>query len=110
MVKRVAKVKMDFGLYSAEDEAGNSKFDLEFLARVRRLEYRQFLFLPKGGPILLDSVARLNEIQSVAESQLEPNKFALAPDICEVLRSQLSYFFTGLSGDSFGDWAALLSG
>jgi len=49
-------------VYSAEDEAGNSKFPPDFVDRVRRLEYRQFLFLPSGGPILVDSIARLDEI------------------------------------------------
>jgi hypothetical protein len=95
-------------VYSAEDDAGNSKFDLEFIDRVRRLEYRQFLFLPKGGPLTVDSIARLDEVQSIAENQLEPTKFALTTEICNILRSQVSYFFTGLSGKDFGDWAALL--
>jgi hypothetical protein len=95
-------------VYSAEDDAGNSKFDPEFLERIRRLEYRQFLFLPKGGPLTVDSIARLDELQSVAENQLEPTKFALSKEICDILRSQVSYFFTGLSGKEFGDWASLL--
>ncbi len=95
-------------VYSAEDDAGNSKFDPEFLERIRRLEYRQFLFLPKGGPLTVDSIARLDEVQSVAENQLEPTKFALSKEICDILRSQVSYFFTGLSGKEFGDWASLL--
>ena len=43
-------------VYSAEDEAGDAKFDLHFIERVRRLEYRQFLFLPKGGPLAVDSI------------------------------------------------------
>ena len=95
-------------VYSAEDDAGNSKFDPEFIERVRRLEYRQFLFLPKGGPLSLDSIARLDEVQSIAENQLEATKFALAKEVCDILRSQASYFFTGLSGKEFGGWASLL--
>jgi hypothetical protein len=95
-------------LYSAEDEAGNSKFPPDFIDRVRRLEYRQFMFLPAGGPILVDSVARLDEIQSVAEAQLLPTGFCLSDDVREIFRSQVSSFLTGLSGTEFAEWTALL--
>ena len=94
-------------IYSAEDEAGNSKFPPDFLDRVRRLEYRQFLFLPKGGSVLVDSIARLDEIQSVAENQLSATGFSLCDDVREILRSQVSFFLTGLSGSEFAGWAAL---
>ena len=66
------------------------------------------MFLPKGGPITVDSLARLDEVQSVAESQLEPTEFALSADVCKVLKSQVSYFYSGLSGNEFVEWAALL--
>ncbi|MBZ5522454.1 MAG: hypothetical protein LAP21_09465 [Acidobacteriia bacterium] len=95
-------------VYSAEDDAGNSKFDTEFLERIRKLEYRQFLFLPKGGPITVDSIARLDEVQSVAVNQLAPSQFALSKEVTDIVRSQVSYFFTGLSGREFGEWATLL--
>jgi hypothetical protein len=95
-------------VYSAVNEVGDSKFPPEFVERVRRLEYRQFIFLPKGGPLAVDSIARLDEIQSVAEGQLEPTKFALAAGVCKVLKSQVSYFYSGLSGNEFVEWAALL--
>lgn len=95
-------------VYSAVNEVGDSKFPPEFVERVRRLEYRQFMFLPKGGPVTVDSLARLDGVQSVAESQLEPTEFALSADVCKVLKSQVSYFYSGLSGDEFAVWAALL--
>ena len=85
-------------VYSAVNDAGDSKFPAEFIERVRRLEYRQFLFLPKGGPLTVDSLARLDEIQSVAENQLNPTEFALSPEVCEIAKSQVSYFLSGLSG------------
>ena len=66
------------------------------------------MFLPKGGPITVDSLARLDEVQSVADGQLEPTEFALSADVCKVLMSQVSYFYSGLSGDEFAMWAALL--
>jgi hypothetical protein len=105
VVRRLCPVVL---VYSAEDDAGNSKFDQEFIDRIRRLEYRQFLFLPKGGPLSVDSIARLDEVQSIAENQLESTKFALAKEVCDILRSQVSYFLTGLSGKEFGGWASLL--
>lgn len=94
-------------IYSAEDEAGNSKFPPAFLDRVRRLEYPQFLFLPQGGPVLVDSVARLDEIQSVAENQLVATGYSLCNEVRDILRSQVSFFLTGLSGDDFAGWASL---
>src|ERR1017187_126073 len=68
-------------VYSAVNDAGDSKFPAEFIERVRRLEYRQFLFLPKGGPLTVDSLARFDEIQSVAENQLEPTEYALSTEV-----------------------------
>ncbi len=56
----------------------------------------------------MDSIARLDEIQSVAESQLWPTGFSLSDDLREILRSQVSFFLGGLSGDEFAGWAALL--
>jgi hypothetical protein len=50
----------------------------------------------------------LDEIQSVAENQLWPTGFSLSDDVREILRSQVSFFLTGLSGDEFAGWAALL--
>jgi hypothetical protein len=95
-------------VYSAVNEVGDSKFPPAFIERVRRLEYRQFMFLPKGGPLTVDSLARLDEIQSVAESQLQPTEFAVSAEVCKVLKSQVSYFYSGLSGNEFAEWAALL--
>ena len=95
-------------VYSAVNDAGDSKFPAEFIERVRRLEYRQFLFLPKGGPLTVDSLARFDEIQSAAENQLEPTEYSLSCEICDIAKSQVSYFLSGLSGKEFADWASLL--
>ena len=50
------------------------------------------MFLPKGGPITVDSLARLDEVQSVAESQLEPTQFALSADVCKVAEVEVVTF------------------
>jgi hypothetical protein len=95
-------------IYSAADKAGIAKFDQAFLDRVRLLEYPQFLFIPSGGPLTIDSVARFDELQSVDISNLEPSGYSLGDDAIAVLKSQLSFFMTGLAGQSFQDWAAEL--
>jgi hypothetical protein len=94
-------------VFSAENEAGDAKFPREFIERIRRLGYRQFMFMPKGGPLKVDSIARFDEVQSVAEHQLKPTGYALAPEVCDIAKSQASYFLTDLSGKDFGEWAAL---
>jgi hypothetical protein len=91
-------------VFSAENEAGDAKFPPEFIERIRRLGYRQFMFMPKGGPLKVDSIARFDEVQSVAEHQLKPTGYALAPEVCDIAKSQASYFLTDLSGKDFGEW------
>jgi hypothetical protein len=95
-------------IYSVEDDAGNSKFGSGFLDRIRRLEYKQFMFLPKGGPLTVDSFVRLYEVQSIAGNQLEPTRFTLTKDVGDILRSQASFCWTELSGKEFAGWAELL--
>ena len=49
-----------FGLENAE---GYSKVSEEFLGRLRRLEYSQFCFVAKAGPLNeADSLIRLDEL------------------------------------------------
>lgn len=95
-------------VYSAEDETGVPRFPSQFLERIRRLEYPQFLFLPKGGPITADSLARFDELQSVALHQLTPTGYCLSKDAVAIMRSQVSYYLTGLAGNEFAGWADLL--
>jgi hypothetical protein len=95
-------------VYSAVDAAGDAKFDPSFLERVRVLEYPQFIFVPSGGPFARDSIARFDELQSVDVAQLEPTGFAVNPEIVTIMKSQLSFFMTGLAGQPFQDWATEL--
>ena len=95
-------------IYSAVDKAGLAKFDHAFLDRVRLLEHPQFLFIPHGGPLTVDSLARFDELQSVDMSNLEPSGFVLSDDLIAVVKSQLSFGLTGLAGQTFQEWAAQL--
>lgn len=105
LVRNIAPVGL---LYSAVDAAQMSKFDTAFLDRVRLLEYPQFLFIPTSGPVVVDSLARFDELQSVDVATLEPTGYALNPEVVSILKSQLSFLLTGLSGEAFQRWAAQL--
>ena len=95
--------------FSLEDSVGYQKATEEFIARVRRLDYPQFLFVPKGGPLTLDSLVRLDELQSIAIQHLEHTGYTLAPEALETFRSQVSYFIAGLDGGDFGEYRKLLA-
>jgi hypothetical protein len=105
LVRNLAPIGL---LYSAVDAAGMSKFDTAFLDRVRLLEYLQFLFIPSSGPVLVDSLVRFDELQSVDVRNLEPTGYTLNPEIVAILKSQVSFLLTGLAGQGFQDWAAQL--
>ena len=95
-------------IFSAVDETEAPKFPQDFVDRVRRLEYPQFLFLPKGGPMTRDSIVRFDELQSVVVQQLEPTGYCLTKDITAIIRSQVSFYLTGLAADQFSGWADVL--
>ena len=95
-----------FGLENAE---GYSKVPDEFLQRVRRLEYPQFCFLAKGGPLTKDSLVRLDELQSIAINHLQPTGFALSAEALSLFRSQVSLFTGGSDGSEFAGYRDLFS-
>jgi hypothetical protein len=95
-------------IYSVVDPTGTPRFPAQFLERVRHLEYEQFLFMPQGGPISADSIARFDEIQSIVLNQLQPTGYCLAPDLVAIAKSQVSFHLTQLAGQDFAGWAELL--
>jgi hypothetical protein len=95
-----------FGLENAE---GYSRVSDEFLGRVRRLEYPQFCFLAKGGPLTKDSLVRLDELQSIAIMHLQPTGFMLSPEALSLFRSQVSLFTGGSDGNEFADYRDLFT-
>jgi hypothetical protein len=105
LVRNLAPVGL---LYSVVNAAQMSKYAAAFLDRVRLLEYPQFLFIPSSGPILVDSLARFDELQSVDVANLEPTGYSINPEVIAILKSQLSFFLTGLTGQAFQEWATLL--
>lgn len=82
-----------------------SKYSQNFVDRVRKLEYPQFMFLPeKAGLLEVDSILRLDECQSVFTKHLDPCQWALCDDLQDLLRGQLQTLFTGNHDNTFGEY------
>jgi len=65
------------------------KFPPEFLDRIKELEYKHLLFLPAGDALPVDSILRLDEVQSVFSARLDSTGITLHKDVKDLLRSQL---------------------
>ena len=89
--------------FSLEDSAGYQKATEEFRNRVRRLDYPQFLFVPKGGPMEYDSMVRLDELQSIAIQHLEHTGYSLSPEVLAMFKSQVGFYMADLDD---GDYLA----
>ena len=91
--RRRCSVAQVFGL--ADPATGRAEFSPEFVDRVRKMEYPQLMFLPKRpGLFDVDSLLRLDELQSVFTAHLTPENFALLEDVATILRDQVQYLFT----------------
>ena len=96
-------------IFSVADKVGDAKLPQEFVGRVRSLEFPEFLFLPGSGPLELDSLLRLDELQSVGTVNLTPTDFCLVEEVENVFRSQVSLYFTGLCGKDFLEYRDTLT-
>lgn len=82
-----------FGL--ADPQTGRAEFNPVFVDRVRQMEYPQLMFLPqRPGLFPVDSLLRLDELQSVFTRHLNHTNFALNDEVAAILRDQLQYLFT----------------
>jgi hypothetical protein len=98
--RRRCIVAQVFGL--ADAKTGQAEFSPEFVHRVRKMEYPQLVFLPKkAGLLAVDSMLRLDELQSVFTPHLQASQFALSSDLCSVLRDQFQFLVTGHGPNSF---------
>lgn len=83
-----------FGLADTKTKA--AEFNPAFIERVRKMEFPQLMFLPaRVGALDVDSILRLDELQSVFTPNLEPTRIGLGRDVVEVLRGQLAYLIAG---------------
>lgn len=88
---------------------GEAKFSPAFIDRVRRLEFPQFMFLPKKSEVIpVDSLLRLDECQSVFTPHLEPQQYALGENLKQLLRQQLQYLFTDVYVGEYAQLRELL--
>jgi hypothetical protein len=91
--RRRCLVGQVFGLEDAK--TGQAEFSPEFVRRVRKMEYPQLVFLPKKpGVLAVDSILRLDELQSVFTPHLQPSQFALGEDVCSMLKDQVQFLIT----------------
>ncbi len=105
--RRRCLVAQIFGL--ADTKTGRAEFSRTFVDRVRRMEFPQLMFLPGDlGPLGVDSLLRLDELQSVFTPHLEPTQYLLGDEALEVLRGQLQYLIIGTGPSRYTELRELL--
>lgn len=105
--RRRTLVAQVFGL--ADTRTGESQFSPAFVSRVRRMEFPQLMFLPRlAGIFEVDSLLRLDEVQSVFTPHLDARQFALADDVAIILRQQLNFLMTGEASAEYLELRELL--
>jgi hypothetical protein len=78
---------------------GQLKYDPQFVERIRRLEFPEFLYLPsRAGVLPVPSYARIGEAQAVYEPHLDAMDLKLAPDVLEVVQDALWWLTTQTYG------------
>ena len=72
-------------------------------------EFPQFMFLPKK-PVLLevDSLLRLDELQSVFTPHLDPTQHSLGDETLEVLKGQIGFLILGTGPSHYTELRELL--
>ncbi len=91
-----------------DTRTGKAKYDNALIERVRRLEFPQLLFMPKATGFV-DSILRLDEIQSTFIPHLEATDCCLETDVQEILKAQIEFLLTG-GGQAYTDLRKLLIG
>lgn len=105
--RRRTVVGQVFGL--ADVRTGAPEFSQSFVDRVRRMEFPQLMFLPQqAGVFEVDSMLRLDEVQSVFVPHLEATQFCLADDVASVLRQQITFLLTGIGPNDYTELREVL--
>ncbi len=100
--RRLCLVAQIYGL--ADTKTQQEEFKPQFIERMRRMEFPELLFLPKKAGIFeVDSMMRLDGVQSVFVPHLEPTQFALSESLCDVVRWQLRSLLTGDMANEYAD-------
>lgn len=105
--RRLCLVARVFGL--ADPKTGREEFSPAFVERVRRMEFPQLMFLPvRPGFLDVDSLLRLDELQSVFTPHLEPKQLALGDEVADILRGQLQFLVAGAGPTAYTELRELL--
>jgi len=105
--RRRCLVAQIFGL--ADSKTGQAEFNPSFVDRVRKMEFPQFMFLPqRPGLLEIDSLLRLDELQSVFTPHLEATQYCLGEEASKVLRGQLAFLAAGVRLSDYTDLRELL--
>ncbi len=73
------------------------------------MEFPQLMFVPaRPGFLEVDSLLRLDELQSVFTPNLEPTQLALGDEVADILRGQLQYLLTGAGPTTYTELRELL--
>jgi hypothetical protein len=96
-----------FGL--ADPKTTQAEFSPSFVERVRKMEFPQLMFLPaRPGFLEVDSLLRLDELQSVFTPNLEATRLALGDEVAGALRGQLQFLLAGAGPSFYTDLRELL--
>jgi hypothetical protein len=73
------------------------------------MEFPQLLFLPKKGGLLdVDSILRLDELQSVFTPHLDATQFALGDGVNSVLMGQWKFLVAGVGPSDYTELRELI--
>ena len=73
------------------------------------MEFPQLMFLPTTvGPLLVDSMLRLDELQSVFTPHLQPTQYSLGDEAIDILRGQFQYLISGAGPSTYTELRELL--
>jgi len=84
--RRRCIVAQIFGL--ADARTREAQFSTSFVNRVRKMEFPELVFLPeRPGLLEVDSILRLDELQSVFTPHLEPTQYSFGDEALGILRA-----------------------
>jgi hypothetical protein len=105
--RHLCLVAQVFGL--VDMRTGRQEFSTSFVERVRRMEFPELMFLPaRPGFLDVDSLLRLDELQSVFTANLQPAPLALSDEVAGVLLGQLQFLLTKAGPSAYTDLRELL--
>jgi hypothetical protein len=105
--RRRCLVAQIFGL--ADSKTRQAQFSPSFVDRVRRMEFPQFMFLPERAGLLgVDSLLRLDELQSVFSPHLQATHYSLGDEAVQVLKGQLALLIAGVGPNEYTELRELM--